>query len=345
MIVFRELLRLWAEDDRLSPHEKLERLTPPLLQEARKALNPIVRSLPIGVLQARFGSGLDREDLMDDLTQEFLCGLVDPADGAKTPLEALLARASSKPTHEAPEEFLRLLRGEANRFVARMRAPSVAWNLTKRALEIMRSDLNCVEVSRGIFSLPAPALNLRRITPDEISAAARRAKQLPQLDTTATVNLPRLLSKESLRNAVTMLLENRRLVGREDLRRFFLEMYDEWDFPNLETFEIESDVPENSADIAFILDRADETRDDLMEQMVRSLDNNDLLILAGAFSGLSSLDVQQQTGLDRQQVYRRKNVLFQRIGSMMSEHDASRHDDLAALIHNAVVRLLTESDE
>lgn len=342
MSELRELLRLWAEDDRLSRHEKLERLTPALVREARKALNPTVRSLPLGVLQARFGSGLDRGDLTDELTQEFLCELLVTFEG-RTRLERLLAAASARSVDEAPEEFLRLLRGEANRFVIRMRAPSVAWNLTKRAIEIMRSDLNCVEVGGGIFSLYTSTSG--RVTPAEISDAARRAKQLPQLDTTATVNLPRLLSKESLRNAVSMLLGNGRSVGREDLRRFFLEMYDEWDFSNLEMGEIASDVAEDSDDIALILDGADETQDDLMAQMVASLDNNDLLILQREFSGLPSRDVVQQTDLDRQQFYRRRNVLLQRIGSMMSEHDASRHDDLAALVHNAVVRRLAESDE
>lgn len=341
----RELLRLWVEDDQLSPQEKFESLAPLLSREARQALSPIVRSLPNGVLQTRFGSGLDREDLIDDLTQEFLCGLLDPSASGRTHLETLLARASSKPANEAPDDFGRLLRGEANRFVARMRTPSVAWNLTKRALQIISSDLNCVEVGKGIFGLPASASNLSRITPTEISEVARRARQLPQLDTTATVNLPRLLSKESLRNALRMLLENGRTVGREDLRRFFLEMYAEWDFSILEIDEIESDSAEDSDAIMLILDGVDETQNDLMEQMVHSLDNSDLLILQGEFSGLPSRDVEKQTGLTRQQVYRKKNVLFQRIGSMMSEHDASRHDDLAALVHNAVVRRLTGSEE
>ena len=345
MSALHEMFGLWAKDDQLSPQEKVESLAPLLSREARKALSPIIRSLPNGVLQPRFGSGLDREDLMDELTQEFLCGLLDPSVSGRTHLESLLTRASSKPADEAPEDFARLLSAEANRFVARMRTPSVAWNLTKRALEIIKSDLNCVEVGKGIFGLPASASNLRRITPAEISEVARRARQLPQLDTTATVNLPRLLSKESLRNALRMLLENGRTVGREDLRRFFLEMYAEWDFSVLETNEAESDLAEDYDDIMLILDGADETRDDRMEQMVHSLDNNDLLFLQGEFSGLPSRDLEQQTGLNRQQVYRKKNVLFQRIGLMMSEHDASRHDDLAALIHNAVVRRLTGSDE
>ena len=340
MSAAHDMISIWTGRAELSPRERIDLLVPLLVAEAHAALEPIIRRLPHGVLRTRFGSGHDRVQLKNDLTQEFLLGLLDMAGGGKVQLEAILELAAVKSPERAAEELARMIRGEARRFVSRMREPSVAWNLTKRALDLMQTKLHCRNDGAGNFFLPTAALNPPRITPAEISEVARLARQLPQLVTTATSNLPRLLSRASLETAALMLLEGGRSVGQEDLRRFFSEMFSEWEFSGLISSEPHDVSLESSVDIERILDETDERQDAAMAQMVESLDKNDLLLLRGVLFGTSSRELEQLTGLDRQQVYRRKNALVKRLHPLLAAHEAVHQEALAEFLHLEVARRL-----
>lgn len=337
MALVQQLETLWRNGDQLDEKQRLERLAELLLPEVEQATKNALRNLPDGVLATRFGRHGDRVELHLDIRQEFISDLLGYRDrSSKNSFEYILLKSNGD-----DGTFRALMNSSAVRLVTHLREKDAIWNLTKRAITCLEGLPNVSAFTasgRKLFQLPQ--LNrIGQITNEEISRAAQQARQLPKLETTATIKLPRLFSSASLEAACLILLSSGTFVDQNDIRRFFSEVFTTWHFSGLENSEEEFDKSAEP-EIADFFDN------DLLpraRQLLDSLDVKDLKIIRGMLMGTKNREIEIDTGLTRQQIHRRRSRLEGQLHDSLEPLDADEQERLAEMIHVEVARKIAEN--